>query len=85
VKVEKAMTLGAPLMHFLRVIVNRGPDGEYVARLAGSQSSGVLTAMARSNALLILSGDRMDVAAGETHRAMPLGDNLFDCDRLVLT
>ena len=85
VKVENAMTLGAPLMHFLRVVVNRGPDGEYVARLAGSQSSGVLTAMARSNALLILSGDRTDVAAGETHRAMPLGDNLFDCDRLVLT
>jgi hypothetical protein len=40
--------------------------------------------MARSNALLILPGDKLDIAEGETHRALPLGESFSDSDRLVL-
>jgi molybdopterin molybdotransferase len=84
VRAGQAITLGAPLMHFLRVTVERSTSGDYVAKLGGSQSSGVLTAMARSNALLILPGDHLDIAAGEMHRALPLGESLHSADQLVL-
>ena len=83
-RVGHPITLGAPLMHFLRVTVDRSTNGEYVANLAGSQSSGVLTAMARSNALLILPGDHLEIAANEIHRALPLGEGFHAADQLVL-
>jgi molybdopterin molybdotransferase len=85
VTIGQPITLAAPLMHFLRATVNRTSSGTYVASLAGSQSSAVLTAMARANALLILPGDRLEIAAGEVHRALPLGDSTGTDDRLVLT
>jgi molybdopterin molybdotransferase len=85
VTVDESITLAAPLMHFLRVIVNQSTNGEYVAKLAGSQSSAVLTSMARANALLILPGDRLEIAKGEQHRALPLGLTLGMDDKLVLT
>jgi molybdopterin molybdotransferase len=85
VTVDQPITLAAPLMHFLRVIVNQSPNGEYVAKLAGSQSSAVLTSMAHANALLILPGDRLEIAKGEQHRALALGIALGMDDKLVLT
>ena len=85
VKLGKPMTLAASLMHFLRVVVTRNTNGEYMAVPAGSQSSSVLTAMARANALLILPGDRLELAAGETFRALPLDDALETGDTLVLS
>jgi molybdopterin molybdotransferase len=85
VRLAHSITLAAPLMHFLRVTIDRSATGELVAKLAGSQSSGVLTAMARSNALLILPGDRLELAEGETHRALPLSENFSASDELVLT
>jgi molybdopterin molybdotransferase len=85
VTIGHSITLAAPLMHFLRATVNRTSSGTYVASLAGSQSSAVLTAMARANALLILPGDRLDITAGEIHRALPLGESAGTDDRLVLT
>src|SRR4029079_8791254 len=85
VKTAAAIRLAAPLMHFLRVVVSQNENGENVANLAGSQSSAVLTAMARANALLILPGDRLEIDAGEVHRALPIGSGLFTTDRLVLT
>jgi len=84
-RVGSAIKLAAPLMHFLRVVISRNSDAEFVAHLAGSQSSSVITAMARSNALLILPGDRLEIAEGEIHRALPIGSGLFATDRLVLT
>ncbi|MEO8194502.1 MAG: gephyrin-like molybdotransferase Glp [Gemmatimonadales bacterium] len=83
-KLAHPMTLAAPLMHFIRVVVTRDAEGEYVAQLSGSQSSSVLTAMARANALLILPGDRLELAAGETYRALPIGDALDVTEELVL-
>ena len=84
VAVADPITLGAPLMHFLRVVVDRSADGGFVARSAGSQSSAVVTAMARANALLILPGDVREVRAGEIHRALPLGDDLEMTSQLTL-
>lgn len=79
------ITLGANLMHFFRVALEQSPNGDYVATLAASQSSGVLTAMARSNALLIVPGDRLEHAKGEIHRALPLNDGFYSDERLVLS
>lgn len=83
--IAKPITLAAPLMHFLRVVVTRSGESVYGAELAGSQSSSVITAMARANALLILPGDRLEIAAGEIHRALPLGNSLSTSDHLELT
>ncbi len=85
VSLGESITLAASLMHFLRAVITRGEGKVGEARLAGSQSSGVLTAMARANALLILPGDRLEMAAGEVHRALPLGPSLGMSDALRLT
>lgn len=85
VRVSQSMTLAAPLMHFLRVVITSTSDGAHAAALAGPQSSAVLTALARADALLIIPGDRLDIAAGETHRALPLVADATMCDELVLT
>ena len=85
VKTASHIRIAAPLMHFLRVVISTNALNESVAELAGSQSSSVITAMARANALLILSGDSLEIAPGETHRALPIGNGLFTSERLVLT
>jgi molybdopterin molybdotransferase len=85
VRLGASIKLAASLMHFLRVVISDNGNGEYEANLAGSQSSSVITAMARANALLILPGDRMELDKGEIHRALPIGRGLFTTDRLVLT
>ena len=84
VGLSQPITLAAPLMHFLRASMTRSPEGQYMAELAGSQSSAVLTTLARANALLILPGDRLELAAGEVHRALPMDSRLETADRLVL-
>src|SRR5213076_469252 len=64
--VGEAITLGPRLRHFLRAVVTPdGAGGALVARLTGPQGSGILTSMARANALLIVPEDRSSVAAGE--------------------
>ena len=69
VVVREPVTLGPKLRHFLRVIVE---DGE--ARLTGPQGSGILTSMARANALLIVPADMPVVAAGTALQALILDD-----------
>ena len=67
--------LGPPLRHFLRAVVQpEGPAGGLTARLTGPQGSGILTSMARANALLIVPEDRPDVPAGTTLQAIVLDD-----------
>ncbi len=71
--VGEPITLGPKLRHFLRAVVE--PDaGTLTARLTGPQGSGILTSMARANALLIVPEDRSTVAAGETLSALLLDD-----------
>ncbi|HYL22550.1 MAG TPA: gephyrin-like molybdotransferase Glp [Gemmatimonadales bacterium] len=73
--VGEPITLGPKLRHFLRAIVKpEGPDGHLTARLTGPQGSGILTSMARANALLIVPEDRPAVPAGETLAALLLDD-----------
>ena len=75
VRVGEPIELGPPLRHFLRVIVTpEEPDGSLVARLTGPQGSGILTSMARANALLIVPEDRRRVARGATLQALVLDD-----------
>jgi molybdopterin molybdotransferase len=84
VRAGHPIMLAAPLMHFLRVRVEPGDGEPPIAHFAGSQSSGVLTAMARANALLIVPPDKLEVAEGSLHRAMPLSESFELADRLVL-
>jgi molybdopterin molybdotransferase len=85
VTLDEPIRLAAPLMHFLRVVLTQRTDGSYGARLAGSQSSGVMTSLARANALLIIPGDQLDLNPGDQHVAMPLGHNLEMASSLDLT
>lgn len=83
VTLAEPVKLAASLMHFLRVVIT--PFGDtHVARMAGSQSSAVLTAMARANALLVVPGDKLDVPVGERLVAIPLGDDHTTAPSLVL-
>ena len=73
--VAEPITLGPRLRHFLRAVVQpEGAGGALVARLTGPQGSGILTSMARANALLIVPEDRAVVAAGDTLPALLLDD-----------
>lgn len=69
VTVREPITLGPKLRHFLRVIVE-----ERDARLTGPQGSGILTSMARANALLIVPAELSSVAAGTVLQALVLDD-----------
>ena len=71
--VGEPVTLGPRLRHFLRAVVR--PEGDtLVARLTGPQGSGILTSMARANALLIVPEDRAEVSPGEALTALLLDD-----------
>ena len=71
---EEPISVGADLTHFLRGVLHRRGDGRMGARLTGTQSSGVLSSMARADALLVVPRGQAAVAAGATVRAIPLGD-----------
>ncbi len=74
VTVAEPIDLGPPLRHFLRAVVAETGTGQRTAKLAGPQGSGILTSMARANALLIVPEDKPEVKAGETLTAMLLED-----------
>src|SRR3989442_244121 len=65
--------LGPKLRHFL-LAVAVPVASSLTARLTGPHGSGILTSMARANALLIVPEDRPTVAAGETLPALLLDD-----------
>jgi molybdopterin molybdotransferase len=73
VEVADALRYPARLTHFLRAVVTE-EDGRLRARLTGPQGSGILTSMARANALLIVPAERDEVAAGEELRGLLLDD-----------
>jgi molybdopterin molybdotransferase len=79
VRLAEPVQITAPLTHFLRASVTRADDGGYVARLAGSQSSAVLTTMARANALLVVPPDRASNPVGAVLDALPLTSDLGMC------
>jgi molybdopterin molybdotransferase len=73
VRVREDVSIAAPLTHFMRASLEWSGDGVW-ARLTGPQGSGLLTSMARATALLVIPPDRPLVRAGETARALVLGD-----------
>lgn len=75
VVVQEAIALGPRLRHYLRAIVQAGDSGgSLTARLTGPQGSGILTSMARANALLIVPEDRPAVPVGAALQALVLDD-----------
>jgi molybdopterin molybdotransferase len=81
VTTAEEIQLGARLTHFLRATLERGNDDAPRARLTGSQSSGMLTSMARADALLVVPPERTDVPAGARLSAIPLGDSAEHTER----
>jgi molybdopterin molybdotransferase len=57
---------------YIRAIVRRGPEGEYVATTTGDQGSNIMTSMVKANALLIVPEGGKQVAAGDSLRALML-------------
>ena len=74
-RLAEAVTIAAPLTHFLRGIVSHSGDG-FSARLTGPQGSGLLTSMAKANALLVIPPEKTRLERGELVQAMLLRDDL---------
>jgi len=71
---EETIRTPGRLMHFLRAVVRETPGG-WRARLTGPQGSGILTSMAKANALLIVPEDADEVPPGTTLSALLLDDS----------
>jgi molybdopterin molybdotransferase len=83
VVVDEEIRIGAPLTHFLRVVIQTEGDGVPHARLTGPQGSGLLTSMARAHALLVVPPERYErgpVRIGEVLPALPVGENVYLTD-----
>ncbi len=76
VETADPIQLGAPLTHFLRVTLDAGSGHHPLARLTGSQSSGILTSMSSAEALIVVPSDPLGVPPGTTLRALPLDGDL---------
>ncbi|MDB4908728.1 MAG: MoeA domain protein domain [Gemmatimonadetes bacterium] len=74
VRLRERVSINAPLSHFLRVTLEPASDGVYEAQLTGAQGSGLLTSMARADALLIVPANRPVIEAGELVDALLLGE-----------
>jgi molybdopterin molybdotransferase len=74
VKAREDISIAAPLTHFMRGIVEWEGETAF-GRLTGPQGSGLLTSMMKANALLVIPHDRPVVKAGETLRALLLGES----------
>lgn len=72
VRVAHDIESRAGLVRFLRVRLLRNVDGMPGAELTGNQGSGVLTSIARADALLIVPLDVDTLEAGQTALAVPL-------------
>ncbi len=73
VRLAEPVRVNARLQHFLRAIVEEGPEG-LAARLTGPQGSGILTSMVRANALLIGPEGEREWPAGTVLNAIRLDD-----------
>ncbi len=83
-RIDESITIGAKLTHFLRAVVRPGPDGTYAARLTGPQGSGILTSMARANALLVVPEDKTVTNAGEFLSAILLSGDASLSESFIL-
>ena len=72
VRVAERFTSPGGMTHLMRATVVM-TNGTRTARLTGPQGSGILSSMARADALLVVPEDRTTVEAGELLAAIPLG------------
>ena len=70
---------GGALTHFLRADV-QSQDGLLIAKLTGPQGSGLMSSMARANALLVIPPETPHLRAGEEVAALLLRDDLDHAD-----
>jgi molybdopterin molybdotransferase len=82
-RADEEITTSAPLTHFLRGVITPSGAG-YSARLSGSQSSGVMTALAGANALLIVPEDVQSIHAGDKIQTMPIHSESFMTETIGL-
>jgi molybdopterin molybdotransferase len=78
VVLDEEVNIAAPLTHFFRVVIASDGAGPPRARLTGPQGSGLLTSMARADALLVVPLEwfgRGPVPAGTALAAIPLGES----------
>ncbi|MEY4861995.1 MAG: hypothetical protein RLZ51_90, partial [Pseudomonadota bacterium] len=71
VKSAQALRKRSGRTEYQRAVVSQMPDGEWQARITGSQGSGVLRSMSEANALIVLEHDRDDIRQGEFVTALP--------------
>lgn len=83
-RADEDITTVAPLTHFLRGILSADGAGSYTARRSGSQSSGVMTALARANALLVVPENIHQIPRGGQVTAIPLTTGSFFSESLLL-
>jgi molybdopterin molybdotransferase len=81
VRVRDEISLAAPLTHFMRAVLEWREDGPW-AHLTGPQGSGLLTSMARADALLVIPAERTVVRPGESVKALFLGERALAADVL---
>ena len=75
VTLGEAVTITAPLTHFLRAVVTPS-EGGALARLTGPQGSGLLSSMAKANALLVIPPEKTRLERGELVQAMLIREDL---------
>lgn len=73
-RLAEPVRTGGTLRHFLRAIISPGPDGALEARLTGPQGSGILTSMARANALLVVPEGESELPAGAVATVLRLDE-----------
>ena len=73
VTMAEPVSLKPRLQHFLRAVVTVGGNGSE-ARLTGPQGSGILTSMARANALLVIPEGQFETPAGARVQAILLDE-----------
>jgi molybdopterin molybdotransferase len=76
VRISEAYRSGTSRRDFVRATVEQR-DGKLTASATGSQGSGILTSMAKANALLIVPSEVQEVAEGETLQAILLDGSVY--------
>jgi molybdopterin molybdotransferase len=79
VRTAEDIVLKPKLQHFLRAVVS-AESGLLVAHLTGPQGSGILSSMARANALLIVPEGQFETPAGSELDAMLLDESIHQED-----
>lgn len=61
---------------FIRVVLEKDGNGNYLAKKTGDQGSGILTSMAKANGILKIDGDKTEISKGESIKVLIIKDDL---------